>query len=666
MGKSFWEDPSAIGIRGSFGNSYWAGPEDCEDSGCMFTIRAIKDEKRDYKFNAKGKISLSKSPEGAEDKDYDEDVDGDWVEPSDDSDDEPLEYMSEESDSEVEGRDTDVEMTDADDASEEESLTREQIRKFWLSDNLEVWITKELLHNAESFNELTDNNAEYTLPAWYRGRPYEIEVEMKDGIVDDMFPLYNSEKTIVSGSGGMTLRPRTNKSTKDPNPTLSERELLEKRLAYNTKDDLMIEHIAGPECNNATGYSGHEISADEMRGCQTVQCLVRKPPGYRFDALPDDEDFETNGEFFLSGLSDHMPSRDDNSPRVTPHRHGCERPHAENCMWEDNVAHDYAIPFHPTCFEVYKRMSSMTRGKIDVSTLTSWWSLEADYNTFHAFPRDKNVWSCNKQEWSHDNGTEYLVANPLYIPQLRDIFVAAVDTGPDFSPRNGAFTILEPMRQETVVDQFDRLPVELQTQILDLLPSKDIASLRLASRVFTQLPISYFQSLLLREHPWLWEVWPTGLNPAQPSYAKWAYSTASELSDRTTRQARDFTILADYCYLVKKEIPESAAEVDAAYEVQVQAIQESHRQAEPEEGKPFYLPPAGTNYFVLYTLVTRHWKQLRGLQNRKRIWKDCEEILRRADKYREEGRIDGTGRITEDLREVVKENQRKQREARTW
>jgi hypothetical protein len=249
----------------------------------MFTIRAIKDEKRNYKFNAKGKISLSKSPGGAENKDYDEDVDGDWVEPSDDSDDEPLEYMSEESDPELEGRDTDVEMTDAEDAEDEGSLTREQIRKFWLDDNLEARITKELLRNTESFDKLTDNDAEYACPAWYRGKPYDIEVDMKDGIVDDMFPLYNSENTIASGSGGRTLRPRTNKSTKDPIPELSEHEVLKKRLAYNPKDEEMIEHIAGPECDNAAGYSGHEIrdarlSNGSMPRSQTTRLPVRRPP----------------------------------------------------------------------------------------------------------------------------------------------------------------------------------------------------------------------------------------------------------------------------------------------------------------------------------------------------------------------------------------------------
>jgi hypothetical protein len=34
------------------------------------------------------------------------------------------------------------------------------------------------------------------------------------------------------------------------------------------------EHIAGPDCVHEGGYSGHAISADEMKYCTTIQCIV--------------------------------------------------------------------------------------------------------------------------------------------------------------------------------------------------------------------------------------------------------------------------------------------------------------------------------------------------------------------------------------------------------
>ena len=60
------------------------------------------------------------------------------------------------------------------------------------------------------------------------------------------------------------------------------------------------EHIAGPACGHKGGYSGHRISVEEMRGCTTLQCLVRKPDGWHPE--DDDEGFEREGRHFLSGL----------------------------------------------------------------------------------------------------------------------------------------------------------------------------------------------------------------------------------------------------------------------------------------------------------------------------------------------------------------------------
>jgi len=49
-------------------------------------------------------------------------------------------------------------------------------------------------------------------------------------------------------------------------------------LGCDTWDKSDVEHIAGPGCRNLDGYNGHNISGEEMRGCLTLQCLVRKPP----------------------------------------------------------------------------------------------------------------------------------------------------------------------------------------------------------------------------------------------------------------------------------------------------------------------------------------------------------------------------------------------------
>jgi hypothetical protein len=635
MGRSFWENPSPQ--QGSYVDPYRINPWTCgEDSGCMFVIRKIKDENRAYSIDAEGKRGLCRKPKTANEKEDEED--GDWVEKPNNEKDEPLEYVSDDEAScmEVETQLADIDMADAD-GNEDESLAREQIRKFWLQGMFETYDGQWV--DAETIKRLTADNQDF--PAWYRGNPYHLKPGMKDDVADEMFPLYITDHSHNSN--------HSERLGNEHDPTWpSDRKAIQSKLGYQEGNPVDIEHIAGPGCNIIEGYSGHEISAEEMRGCQTLQCLVRKPGGYVFSPLPDDEDFEKTGGYFLSGLSGHMPSRDYSTPRVKPVRHGREEPDADNYVWEHNAS-DVSMPFHPPCLEVYKRISLLLNGNVDMSALTSWWELEANYDAFHGFPRDPNVHKCKEQNWAHYKGTAYLVANPLYIPKMREIFEAAVETQADFSPRNGAFKILKPTTERCVMDLFESLPAEIRIGVLDCLSSRDIASLRLASRTFCQLPVGYFQKFLWRECPWLWEAWPTGAKPHSSPYAKWAFLTAGEVGETVRRQEYELAILYDYCSIVKKEMPKIGQQIDAAYEAHSEAMRDAHRlefeYEDYEDRKPFYLPPTKTNYFTLYTLITRHWQELRGLQNRRRIWKDCEEILRRIGVYREEGRIGDNGAI---------------------
>ena len=79
------------------------------------------------------------------------------------------------------------------------------------------------------------------------------------------------------------------------------------------------EHIAGPGCINKRGYSGCLIGADEMKGCNVMQCLMRKDRNWSPE--PDDQEFELSGNYFLSGLCGDVPSRDWRAPRYVVDRH---------------------------------------------------------------------------------------------------------------------------------------------------------------------------------------------------------------------------------------------------------------------------------------------------------------------------------------------------------
>lgn len=51
------------------------------------------------------------------------------------------------------------------------------------------------------------------------------------------------------------------------------------------------------------------------------------------------------------------------------------------------------------------------------------------------------------------------------------------------------------------------------------------------------------------------------------------------------------------------------------------------------------LPLGRTNWHDLYLKIKFFWRNLKGLQNRKRIWRSVEEIVRRIQGYRGEGKV---------------------------
>ncbi|KAF2451018.1 hypothetical protein P171DRAFT_427261 [Karstenula rhodostoma CBS 690.94] len=597
------------------GRNSWIG-ECSRDAGCKFTFRKIKDEGAGVVISGRGRRRLIPKDEIIEE---DDEEDGDW-EPraeDDDDDDEPLEYASDLED-DIPGETDDVEMEDAEDADRTLAV-REEYRRFCI---------RALVARSETQLEFEQNNPEH--PAWYRGN---FVVEKIDEIEDDMFPLF------YPGKDDETEYGTEGSASEDSASSLASGRLdhyIGGKLGYYPKQQYDVEHIAGPGCLNRAGYSGHEISVEEMRGCQVSQCLMRKSGN--FEPLEDDEDFERKGAFCLSGLSDHMPSRDMNVPQVKPPRHGCERPHAENTVWDESVMEEYAMPFHPWCFEVFKRTSMLEYGTIDVGGLTSWWTEEARNNRVFEGRLSTDVSQCTEQEWGHWKGTEYLAANPLYVPRLRDILQRVVSTAPGFSPRNSAFTISQKTTPGTSNDLFARLPAELQFEVLDGLRSKDIASLRLASRAFRQLPISYFQKLLNREMPWFWEAQPTPTKPDQLPYSFWATVTAGEAEIKLRETQNAIDSLNDYVRIVSAEMPELKHVLEEALPAEIQAVLDEE-QLKGEDQKPFFLPPDRTDYYLLYVLIKRHWKELRGLQNRKRIWKECKDIGLRIKRMRKKGKI---------------------------
>lgn len=264
------------------------------------------------------------------------------------------------------------------------------------------------------------------------------------------------------------------------------------------------------------------------------------------------------------------------------------------------------FPFHPWCFGVYTQLSKRQRGKVRLNKLAAFFenpSWEWDF-----FCDDTGIpEGSDADDWCHNAGDEWLAANPYHVPKLRDLLTEASTTGPSFKPQAGAFD--SPIvRRDTSRDIFARLAQDIHIEVLRHLDSTDIANLRLASRTFSQLPISLWYRLLMDEMPWLWELWTSDM----PYF--WATVTEKD-------------ILA---HKVVDTAPPSHIYHSERIVVIGHRIDVADRQAKWAIPKP---PRYGTNWYMLYTGIKHHWDELKGLQNRRRIWKHLEKLIVDMDRY---------------------------------
>jgi len=121
-------------------------------------------------------------------------------------------------------------------------------------------------------------------------------------------------------------------------------ELFKRATTVGTDDDL--EHLAGPGCSCVGGYSGHQISVQEMKGCRAIQCLLSKHMVSHWKPEPDDQDFENETGYFLTGVGDGSAT-DGEFNQAYPVRHGVTE------FWAINSASEVR-----RCFFVIHLLSS--------------------------------------------------------------------------------------------------------------------------------------------------------------------------------------------------------------------------------------------------------------------------------------------------------------------
>jgi len=428
-----------------------------------------------------------------------------------------------------------------------------------------------------------------------------------------------------------------------------------------TPKNVLLEHIAGPNCTLQSAYCGSRISAEEMRGCTTAQCLVRKQPGVVFTPIEQghetvlmgpDEPFELDGGYFLSGLCHSVNSRDFGGDVHYPMRHpahadgtwGKPSLHMDNFLFSEERAAHISMPFHPWCLEVYKRVSQHDRRNghgqnmsAAINDLGSWWTVDAGFQRFwERKSSSDDVQRCAEQWWSHQRGTEYLAANPLFVPQLSAILQSAVSNDPEFDMRNDVFTAHPDRVMRPSPDPFAVLPAELRLSVLSLLENRDIANLRLVSRTFHQLPMKFFYDLVRSEMPWLWEVW--GSNDPRPvPYSYWACIDVRDLAKATIDYENQRRSTTEYVSTAAEELPELREELlrrrkEWEDEHASRFLERMYKGKEPTQ-----FPASKMNWYTLYCEIKKNWSNLQGLKNRARIWTDCGNILRLIADSRDQG-----------------------------
>jgi hypothetical protein len=235
------------------------------------------------------------------------------------------------------------------------------------------------------------------------------------------------------------------------------------------------------------------------------------------------------------------------------------------------------MPFHPWCFEIFIRLSRQLLGRIDVDGLMDWRNYQNrissnNYrdpnrvkNAEECIPRDPDVRKCRQQFWQHFPNLEYLAANPVLIPNLPTILHSVrISSSLGLSEHSGAFDLGDDdlrYRISANSDPFSTLPSELRWAILDPLDPVSIASLRIASRAFRQLPQWLFYRLLRREFPSLWEISTSSNGDSSPYF--WTAPTAREIEDYvdnpegpTAAQEGFFNSIALYRRVIREELPE--------------------------------------------------------------------------------------------------------------
>lgn len=434
--------------------------------------------------------------------------------------------------------------------------------------------------------------------------------QLKDEI---KLPLFNNSAVEPANSSRLTGEERSNLDNNYSHLTHPKSIMSSVSETSQHYVDRLWEHIAGPRCVQAGAYTANSLSMVEMQGCTTAQALCLKSETEQVLQETDDEPWERDGKLFLSGIGDNMQSRDCGWLNVHPARRHRDEVHAEEYLWafDPDAVNNYSMAFHPTCLEVYKRASILRTGSWDAAKLDAWWRDQDDRGHGHNIPRHQAIDRGNEQSWHHIHEDAWLAANPLFMPSLTDAVARASDS--DLS---------HPIPRQ--MHAFGNLPTEIMREIFDYLEIAQVASTSVALPFLKPIAQPYLRARIMEDMPYLWESW------CDVPYARWTGTTESEL--KAAQYAFDDNE-KEIAFVLRVLKDEGAEEAYAACEDYWSSRKDQRFKKlrgaawDVKDAVVLDLDKIDLALFLVELESMSKAGKLKGLQNRERIWKDCNYIL---------------------------------------
>ncbi|KAH7419677.1 hypothetical protein BKA64DRAFT_23111 [Cadophora sp. MPI-SDFR-AT-0126] len=258
-------------------------------------------------------------------------------------------------------------------------------------------------------------------------------------------------------------------------------------------------HFPGRGCKYIGGMNEWKIGVDEMKGMRHPRYILRKPMDW--DGEEDEqEEYERGSGYFVSSQSRDQPlSHDPPDPGdLAIVRFGVDAFTPSN--FDGSAGSDegpFGVPVHDACWKIFERVSKLRLGNVDLQGIMALWQRQACKTCgFQELPQDPNIKKCKGPWWTHYPGTEYLGVNPIDILAL---IVQLHSSNLDGLP--GYHVVDSSPSPEHQTDIFRLLPFELRMMILSRPSSKEISSLRQASRSFRYISKHRFLQLIHEEQP---------------------------------------------------------------------------------------------------------------------------------------------------------------------